>query len=334
MRMRDRRWDDGSATPETGVLELPRSAAEPSDPDGDAVTLVIEPINHFAANSMASAAPPTRIPGHDLSAFKGATADEGAISPAYEMRMAGDLSPRAAWPTLGPSAAATVPDIEFAPSAGVSLSAILFKLVADAAEALDYDHEAARALLRRAATLLQSGAARRRRTARAPTQVALAPWKAGRVATHIEENLDRSLPVAELARVAGLSDSYFWRAFKGAFGQTPHAFIICRRVERARKEMLKAQEPLSQIALSCGFADQAHLARIFRRATGLAPSEWRRANRLAVDRLHCDASALHQGHGPGLSPLTCRQNSNATTTTVAPMNAQGPNSHAAAAAAK
>jgi AraC family transcriptional regulator len=344
MRLRDRRWDDGSATPETGVLELPRSAAEPSDPDGDAVTFVIEPINPFAANSVAGAAPPTRIPGHDLNprrkrrsselAFKGATADEGAISPANEMRMAGDLSPRAAWPMLCPSAAATVPDIEFALSAGVSLSAILFKLVADAAEALDYDHEAARALLRRAATLLQSGAARRGRTARAPTEVALAPWKAGRVASHIEDNLDRSLPVAELARVAGLSDSYFWRAFKGAFGQTPHAFIICRRVERARKEMLKAQEPLSQIALSCGFADQAHLARIFRRATGLAPSEWRRANRLAVDRLHCDASALHQGHGPGLSPLTCRQNSNATTTTVAPMNAQGPNSHAAAAAAK
>jgi AraC family transcriptional regulator len=313
--MRDRRYDDGSATPETGVLELPRSAGEPSDADGDAVTLVIEPINHFAANRMASAAPPTRIPGHDLSAFKGATADEGAISPTNGIRKAGDLSPRAAWPMPGPSAA-TVSDIEFAPSAGVSLSAILFKLVADAAEALDNDHEAARTLLQQAATLLQSGTARHGRTARAPTQVALAPWKAGRVAAYIEDNLDRSLPVAELARVAGLSDSYFWRAFKGAFGQTPHAFIICRRVERARKEMLEAQEPLSQIALSCGFADQAHLARIFRRATGLAPSEWRRANRLAVDRFHCDASAHHQGHGPGLSPLTCRQNSKARSSSV------------------
>ncbi len=155
---------------------------------------------------------------------------------------------------------------------------------------MDDDREAARTLLRRAATLLQSNAARSGLTARAPAKAAFAPWQAKRVASHIDNNFDRQLPVSELAKLTRLSNSYFSRAFKGSFGQTPHAFIICRRIERAREEMLEGQEPLSQIALSCGFADQAHLARLFRRETGLAPSAWRRANRPAVDRLHCDAS--------------------------------------------
>src|SRR5713101_3553656 len=164
------------------------------------------------------------------------------------------------------------PSAPVVPYAGASLSETLSKLVADAVEALDQDHEAARTLLCRAVTLLQSGSALREVAARAPARAAFAPWQAKRVASHIENNLDRSLPLSELANVARLSSSYFSRAFKGTFGQTPHAFIICRRLERARRAMLKGQEPLSQIALSCGFADEAHLARLFRRETRLAPS--------------------------------------------------------------
>jgi AraC-like DNA-binding protein len=179
-------------------------------------------------------------------------------------------------------------DIESISSAGASLSVVLFELITEATAALNSDHEAARTLLRRAASLLQSGDARRWRPAPTPAQAALAPWLAKRVANHIGENLDRSLPLSELARVAQLSESYFTRAFKGTFGQTPHAFIICQRVERAQQEMLEGREPLSQIALACGFADQAHLARMFRRETGLAPSAWRLANRVAA--IACSAT--------------------------------------------
>lgn len=169
-------------------------------------------------------------------------------------------------------------------TASAVLSATLFKLVADATEVLNGDHQAARTLLERAAALLQSGSPEQGPKAAAPRRAALAPWLAKRVAGHIEANLDRPLPLDELAGIAKLSNSHFSRAFKGVFGETPHAFIVCRRIERARQEMLGGQEPLSHIAVSCGFADQAHLARLFRRATGLAPSEWRRANRPAADR--------------------------------------------------
>jgi AraC family transcriptional regulator len=149
-----------------------------------------------------------------------------------------------------------------------ALSATLFKLIADATEVLDEDHRAARSLLERAATLLQSGAPEQGLKAQAaPRRAALAPWLAKRIAGHIEANLDRPLPLDELAGIAKLSNSHFSRAFKGVFGETPHAFIVCRRIGRARQEMLDGQEPLSRIAVACGFADQAHLARLFRRAT-------------------------------------------------------------------
>ena len=156
----------------------------------------------------------------------------------------------------------------------------LARLLKAATEALDVDQERTRALLRRAAILLHAGAAGGGLVG--PAQAALAPWQVKRVARHIDAHIDRPLPLDELARLVGLSNSYFSRAFKGSFGHTPHAFVIRRRIDRAREQMLHSDEPLSQIAVSCGFADQAHLARIFRRQIGAAPSAWRQANREAA----------------------------------------------------
>ena len=107
----------------------------------------------------------------------------------------------------------------------------------------------------------------------------LAPWQAHRVVAHIDAHLSQNLRLTDLAAIARLSSSYFSRAFKGSFGKAPHAFIIERRIVRAQQAMLAADEPLSQIALACGFADQAHLSRAFRRLTGRTPHAWRRARR-------------------------------------------------------
>ncbi len=159
------------------------------------------------------------------------------------------------------------------------LPALLVKLIVDAAEALDCDKEATRALLRQAVTLLQRDSDRDQPVAaRSLVRATLVPWKAKRVTDYINANLDRSLRLCELAEMVRLSNGYFSRAFKRTFEKSPHAFIMCRRIERARQQMLMSREPLSQIAVACGFADQAHLARIFRREMGSAPSQWRRIN--------------------------------------------------------
>jgi len=55
-------------------------------------------------------------------------------------------------------------------------------------------------------------------------------------------------------------------------------YIQRRRVVRAQQMMLLSDQPLSQIAVACGFADQAHYCRVFRDIIGLSPNAWRRQN--------------------------------------------------------
>jgi AraC-like DNA-binding protein len=175
---------------------------------------------------------------------------------------------------------ASTAKIQFSHPPKPSLSTVLEKLVADASDAVDGDRNMARMLLQQATQLLQSSNAQL--TLRPVAPIALAPWQARRVADYIDDNLAGSLPLHDLAKVARLSVGHFSRAFKGVFGETPHAFIIKQRLERACREMLDSEECLAQIAVSCGFADQAHLARLFRRMMGVSPSEWRRANRAGM----------------------------------------------------
>ena len=106
----------------------------------------------------------------------------------------------------------------------------------------------------------------------------LAPWQVRKASAYIEANVEGAIGVGDLAALVRLSVSQFSRAFRQSFGQAPHAYIMCRRVARAQTLMLGDSEPLSQIALAVGLADQAHLSKLFRRFTGETPNAWRRAH--------------------------------------------------------
>jgi transcriptional regulator GlxA family with amidase domain len=106
----------------------------------------------------------------------------------------------------------------------------------------------------------------------------LAPWQKRKIERHLTENLERSIPMEELAGEVKLSVSHFCRAFKKSFGETPHTYLVQLRLALARRLMLTTGDPLSQIALSCGFADQAHLSKLFRRILNDTPNAWRRRN--------------------------------------------------------
>jgi AraC family transcriptional regulator len=99
------------------------------------------------------------------------------------------------------------------------------------------------------------------------------------VCAYIDSHITDRLRVADLSALANLSASHFSRAFTCTFGERPHAFLIRRRVELAARHMLQTEATLSDIALQCGFADQAHLCKHFRQATGYPPAAWRRAHR-------------------------------------------------------
>jgi AraC family transcriptional regulator len=149
-------------------------------------------------------------------------------------------------------------------------------------EALDLDTDAARRWAEQAAVLLAAHA----RVGRI-SGAGLAPWQALRVVRHVDVNLSDRLLVSDMARIAGLSLSHFSRAFSRHFSQSPRAYIINRRVEEAKRLMVTTDLRLSQIALECGFADQAHLSRLFRRLVGISPLTWRG---LEAERLACLAS--------------------------------------------
>ena len=110
----------------------------------------------------------------------------------------------------------------------------------------------------------------------------LPPWARERLQHFIDTHIGRRLAIAELASSIGYSESYFFRTFKATFGSTPHAYVLMRRLELACELMLATDDALSDIAVRCGLADQAHFTRRFRRAFDAPPGEWRRRERAVV----------------------------------------------------
>jgi AraC family transcriptional regulator len=102
------------------------------------------------------------------------------------------------------------------------------------------------------------------------------------VSDHIDAHLGGRILVSDLSAIVQRSQGHFSRAFKRTFGVSPHLYILRRRVERASHLMLISDDSLSDIALACGMADQAHLCKIFRQITGRTPAAWRRERRALV----------------------------------------------------
>lgn len=92
---------------------------------------------------------------------------------------------------------------------------------------------------------------------------------------YIDAGLDRPLSVQAMANLLGLSEGYFMRAFTQATGQSPHSYLIDRRVARARALLLDTSVSVADIAQACGFSSHAHLATTFRQRLGVSPSQLR-----------------------------------------------------------
>jgi AraC family transcriptional regulator len=157
-------------------------------------------------------------------------------------------------------------------------SHILASLLATATVALNTDRRVTQKCIRRAAALLGIDLSERgdATAERSHLRGGLAPWQAKRLRSYIEDRLDSTIRARDLAGLVRLSKSYFFRAFRNTFGDTPVAYIMKRRMLRAQELMLKSQVSLSQVALECGMCDQAHFSRTFRRIVGTNPSVWRR----------------------------------------------------------
>ena len=97
-----------------------------------------------------------------------------------------------------------------------------------------------------------------------------------RVVTYIEDNLGEGLTLGTLAGVACVSRFHFARMFRLSTGCSPMAYVVRRRVERARLQLAQGYQKVSHLAAELGFCDQSHFTRIFRRMTGYTPREYAR----------------------------------------------------------
>jgi AraC family transcriptional regulator len=157
----------------------------------------------------------------------------------------------------------------------VYLANNVVELLETAKGELERDREAAKASLATASSILQSEIERRSRAKGAGPR-ALAAWQVVRVRAYIDSNLHRTIHIRDLSAVARRSPAHFSRKFKLAVGDSPHAYVVRTRLERACHLMMTSAEPLSEIALNVGFSDQAHLCRLFKQAFGQSPAHWRR----------------------------------------------------------
>ncbi len=97
-----------------------------------------------------------------------------------------------------------------------------------------------------------------------------------RAVSRIETAFAELQSVQELAREAGMSTQHFIKVFKEAYHETPLQYVMRLRLHRACQLLKDTDDPISEIAVACGFADSNYFTRVFRKKHGMSPTEYRR----------------------------------------------------------
>lgn len=103
----------------------------------------------------------------------------------------------------------------------------------------------------------------------------IAPNALRRVVEYIDSNLGADLKTEDIARVAGLSKYHCGKAFAKTTGTSLHAYVLGRRIARARELLRRSDESIAQIAAAVGFSSQSHFTTTFVTRTGSTPAVFR-----------------------------------------------------------
>jgi AraC-like DNA-binding protein len=106
----------------------------------------------------------------------------------------------------------------------------------------------------------------------------LQTWRLRRVQAHIHNHMSEVIELADLARAAGLSRSYFAAQFRARMLVRPHEYVVSQRIARAQALLREPHRTISDVALQVGFPNQAHFTTIFRHYVGITPYRWRHSN--------------------------------------------------------
>jgi AraC-like DNA-binding protein len=106
------------------------------------------------------------------------------------------------------------------------------------------------------------------------------------------------LDVDDLARVAGLSRAHFSREFRRTFGESPHAYLLTRRLERAAALLRGTDHSVAEICFSVGLQSVGSFTTSFTRTYGMSPTAYRAAFPPAADHARVPACIVHRHARP------------------------------------
>lgn len=109
------------------------------------------------------------------------------------------------------------------------------------------------------------------------SRVGLVDRRIRRAVELMHANLDRDLPLEELAAAAYISPFHFSRLFKKLTGTSPHAYLATLRVERAQTLLAETDLNVSEVSARVGFNSPSHFSKAFRQSTGMTPRAFRSA---------------------------------------------------------
>ncbi len=108
-----------------------------------------------------------------------------------------------------------------------------------------------------------------------PPMASIGGARIKRVIEYIEEHLDGDLRLEAMAAEVGVNPVYFARSFREAIGQSPHRYVLQRRVKRAKELLRDTEMSVVNVALASGFSSQSHLSHWFQRYVGVSPAAYR-----------------------------------------------------------
>ncbi|MGB3641672.1 MAG: AraC family transcriptional regulator [Rivularia sp. (in: cyanobacteria)] len=95
------------------------------------------------------------------------------------------------------------------------------------------------------------------------------------IVEYIEENLDRSLSLIELAEIVQMSPNYFVRLFRQSTGVTPYQYVLNCRIDKAKELLINHKLTLAEISQQLGFYDQSRFTNTFHKRVGITPKKYR-----------------------------------------------------------
>lgn len=119
------------------------------------------------------------------------------------------------------------------------------------------------------------------------------PGKLTQVRDALADAPEQPWSLDELAAIAGIGRFALCRSFRRAHGLSPHAYLLARRLARARQD-LAAGVPAAEAAIAAGFVDQSHLTRNMKRRFGMPPGRFARAVARTEEALAHPAEGPHQ----------------------------------------